>query len=83
MDLYRKKIDDYIKSFDDDTLGLLRGISVEKNYKKGDLLLGQNDVCRRSFLIMSGAARKYSSKESTYSPDDSSYHHRVVSRYIV
>jgi len=59
MDLYRKKIDDYIKSFDDDTLGLLRGISVERNYKKGDLLLGQNDVCRRSFLIMSGAARKY------------------------
>ena len=56
---YRKKIDDYIQSLDGDTVRVLSDISVEKNYSKGELLLRQNDICRRSFLVLEGVARKY------------------------
>lgn len=59
MHLYRKKIDDYINSLDEDTMCLLNEITLERTYLKGELLLRQNEVCRRSFFVLEGVARKY------------------------
>ncbi|MDP1813655.1 MAG: Crp/Fnr family transcriptional regulator [Leadbetterella sp.] len=59
MTSYLHKINDYIKNLDNDTLNTLQSISSEKIYKKGDLLLRQNEVCTKSYLVISGIARKY------------------------
>ncbi|MFM9947571.1 MAG: Crp/Fnr family transcriptional regulator [Saprospiraceae bacterium] len=59
MTSYIDKINNYIKALDYDTLNALQSISSEKKYKKGDLLLRQNEVCRKSYLLIDGIARKY------------------------
>jgi CRP-like cAMP-binding protein len=59
MTSYIDKINNYIKTLDNDTLTALHSISSEKKYKKGDLLLRQNEICGKSYLIISGIARKY------------------------
>jgi CRP-like cAMP-binding protein len=59
MASYIDKINNYIKAFDEETLAALQSISYHKKYKKGDLLLRQNEICRKSYLLMSGNARKY------------------------
>jgi CRP-like cAMP-binding protein len=59
MTLYLDKINNYIKCLDNETLHALQSISLDKKYKKGDLLLRQNEICAKSYLIMSGIARKY------------------------
>lgn len=59
MKSYIDKINSYIQALDGETLTVLQNISSEKNYKKGDLLLRQNEICSKSYLITSGIARKY------------------------
>jgi CRP-like cAMP-binding protein len=59
MTSYLDKINSYIKSLDQETMIALQNISAEKNYKKGDLLLRQNEISCKSYLIIKGAARKY------------------------
>lgn len=58
MTSYIDKINHYIKSLDNNTLNALQSISSEKVYKKGDLLLRQNEICRKSYLLIDGIARK-------------------------
>ena len=59
MTLYIDKINDYIKNLDNKTFNALHSISKEKIYKKGELLLRQDEVCTKSYLMISGIARKY------------------------
>lgn len=59
MTPYIDRINNYIKTLDNETLSALQSISSEKKCKKGDLLLRQNEICRKSFLIINGIARKY------------------------
>lgn len=56
---YIDQINDYVKSLDTETTEVLNRIATEKCYKKGDLLLRQNEVCSKSFLVTDGIARKY------------------------
>lgn len=56
---YLDKINAFIKSLDSESLAALQSISLEKEFKKGHLLLRQNEICRNSYLLMSGIARKY------------------------
>ena len=59
MTSYLDKIYNCIRALDADSLAALQRISLNKKYKKGDLLLRQNETCGRSYLLMSGIARKY------------------------
>lgn len=59
MTSYIDKINDYIRALDNDTLAVLQSISSERTYKKGELLLRQNEICGKSYLLLSGIARKY------------------------
>lgn len=59
MTSYIDKINNYIKSLDNETLTALQNISIEKTFKKGDLLLRQNEICTKSYLLIEGVARKY------------------------
>ncbi len=59
MTSYIDRINTYIKALDSDTLAALQNISSEKHFKKGDLLLRQNEVCGKSYLLVSGIARKF------------------------
>jgi CRP-like cAMP-binding protein len=59
MQLYLHKINDFIKKLSPDALSLLASISVEKEFKKGDYLLREGDVCKKSCFIEKGIARKY------------------------
>jgi CRP-like cAMP-binding protein len=53
------KINDFITRLDTQTLTALNAISVQKIFKKGDFLLRQNQVCKKSYWIEKGVARKY------------------------
>lgn len=59
MEIYFKKINDFISSLDVKTQLALDSISIKKKIKKGDFLLRQNEVCKKSYWIESGIARKY------------------------
>lgn len=54
-----EKIADFIEHLDSETWHALSQISVEKTYKKGDYLLRQDEVCKKSFWVLKGTARKY------------------------
>ncbi len=56
---YLDKINDFIAKLDIETLNALNQISVEKIFKKGHFLLRQDEVCKNSFWIVKGMARKY------------------------
>ncbi len=59
MIAYLKKIDDFMKQLDDSILAKLNDCSSTVSFKKGDYLLRQGHVCRQSFQVLSGIARKY------------------------
>lgn len=63
MEVYLNRIKNYIQSLDLDVQDSLRQISTTKTFKKGELLLRQNEICNKSFMLMSGIARKYSLNE--------------------
>jgi CRP-like cAMP-binding protein len=54
-----EKINDFITRLDTETLTALNTISVEKIFKKGDFLLRQDEVCKKSYWIEKGIARKF------------------------
>ena len=56
---YIDKIDKFIKALDNDSSSVLQSISSNKKYKKGDLLLRQGEICGKSYLLVSGIARKF------------------------
>ena len=58
-----EKIEKLVESFDKPTKDFLSKIEVERCFKKGDILLPQGNICRRSFHIVSGIARKYYLKD--------------------
>jgi CRP-like cAMP-binding protein len=53
------KIDAFIAKLDIETLAVLNEISKIKSYKKGEFLLRQDDICKSSYGIEEGIARKY------------------------
>jgi CRP-like cAMP-binding protein len=59
MHPYLQKINEFISKLDAETLSALASISIEKELKKGDYLLREDEVCRKSCLIEKGIARKY------------------------
>lgn len=59
MTSYLDKINDFIKQLDQETLAVLHSISTVKTFKKGDYLLRQDEICKKSYLIEKGIARKY------------------------
>lgn len=54
-----EKIRILISRFNKETLNALEGITTKEEFKKGDILLQQGDVCRKSHLIVDGVARKF------------------------
>jgi CRP-like cAMP-binding protein len=59
MKTHLVKINSLLSRFDDETLALLQSIAKVQIIKKGDYLLKQGEVCRDSFLLKQGIARKY------------------------
>ncbi len=59
MHPYIDKINRYVRALDAASLEALQQISFDKKYKKGEMLLRANEVCRNSFQLTSGIARKY------------------------
>jgi CRP-like cAMP-binding protein len=59
MNPHLDKINDFITRLDAESLTALNAISVEKIFKKGDFLLRQDQVCKKSYWIEKGVARKY------------------------
>ncbi len=54
-----ENIDNFINQLDSKTLKMLESISVTKTYKKGDYLLQQDQICKNSYFIEKGIARKF------------------------
>ncbi|RXM53242.1 MULTISPECIES: Crp/Fnr family transcriptional regulator [unclassified Chryseobacterium] len=54
-----EKIQSLISRFDKETLKILEEITVTEQLKKGDILLQQGEICRKSSLIVDGVARKF------------------------
>jgi CRP-like cAMP-binding protein len=59
MNSHLGKISDFITRLDPETLTALNAVSVEKKFKKGDFLLRQDEICKKSYWIEKGIARKY------------------------
>jgi CRP-like cAMP-binding protein len=59
MKSYIDKINNYVNNLDSESLTALQSISSHKRYKKGVLLLQQNEICEKSYLLIEGIARKY------------------------
>jgi CRP-like cAMP-binding protein len=59
MNSQLEKINNFLESLDAETLGALNAISLKKTIKKGDFLLRQDEVCKKSYWIEKGIARKY------------------------
>lgn len=94
MTEHLEKIQALSSRFDQKTLNALERITDTEYFKKGDILLQQGDVCRKSYLIVDGVARKFTysdKKEITtefYFKDDiaisfTSYIHQKPSREII
>ncbi|AZA76214.1 Crp/Fnr family transcriptional regulator [Chryseobacterium sp. G0186] len=54
-----EKIKVLTSRFDQKTLEALDKITTIEHFKKGEIVLQQGDVCRKSRLIISGVARKF------------------------
>jgi CRP-like cAMP-binding protein len=59
MQAYLEKINEFIKNLDKDPRTAFSAMSTTKTFKKGEFLLQQDQICKRSFLIEKGMARKY------------------------
>lgn len=58
-----KKIEKLIASLDKATIDFLNKIEVIKHFKKDDILLNEGNICKKSYHIISGIARKYYLKD--------------------
>lgn len=56
---YLKKIDSFVSALDVETLSALNSAKSLKEFRKGEFLLRQDEICRNSFYVKSGLARKY------------------------
>lgn len=56
---YLLEINNFVENLDSKTLKMLESISVTKTYKKGDYLLQQDQICKNSYFIEKGIARKF------------------------
>ncbi len=59
MTSHLAQINDFIAQLDDDSQIALARVTTRKKFGKGDYLLRPYEVCRRSFLILEGIARKF------------------------
>jgi CRP-like cAMP-binding protein len=59
MTSYLDKINNFINCLDKDTLTILDEISSIRKLKKGDYLLKQDEVCKKSYFIEKGIVRKF------------------------
>lgn len=59
MHSYLQKIRDFIKNLDIESSKVFNSMSPIQHFAKGDFLLKQDDVCRKSYWIIRGIARKY------------------------
>ncbi len=59
MNMQLVKINDFIKNLEPSAMEALSSISIDKVFKKGDYLLHEGDVCKKSYWIEKGIARKY------------------------
>jgi CRP-like cAMP-binding protein len=59
MTTYLDKINAFLKKLDHTTLSELESCATVKTFKKGEFLLKQDQICRYSFQIEKGVARKY------------------------
>jgi CRP-like cAMP-binding protein len=63
MKSYLAKIFEYISNLDNDSQAALDGVTMRKKFGKGELLLHPQEICRFSFFIESGIARKFYTTE--------------------
>lgn len=54
-----EKIQTLISKFSKETTDVLDSITTTQQFKKGDILLHQHEICRKSYLILDGVARKF------------------------
>lgn len=59
MTFHLENIEKFINKLDSKTLKMLESISVTRTYKKGDFLLQQDQICKNSYFIETGIARKF------------------------
>lgn len=59
MDSYLQKIDDFVESLDVEAQAALEKAETRQQFAKGSYLLQQGEVCRHSFFIEKGIARKF------------------------
>ncbi|WP_412850557.1 Crp/Fnr family transcriptional regulator [Chryseobacterium sp. PMSZPI] len=59
MTEYIEKIEILISNFNKETIDALDRITVIEHLKKGEILLYQDEICRKSQLITQGVARKF------------------------
>jgi CRP-like cAMP-binding protein len=59
MNFHLQKINELVVKLDEEAALALQSASVTKEIMKGEFLLRQGDVCRNSFLIKQGVARKF------------------------
>lgn len=77
MKLFLARINDFVEGLDAGLQAALNQVSTQQKFAKGSYLLRSGDICRNSFLLVEGAARKFyvteSGKDVTtefYFPDD-------------
>lgn len=54
-----EKIRVLVESFDEETKNVMDRLTTIKHLKKGELLLQENEVCRKSYFMVNGIARKF------------------------
>jgi len=59
MVLSRNRITNFINQLGNDSISALHNISSIKSFKKGDYLLREGQICKCSFFIEAGVARKF------------------------
>jgi len=59
MKTYLNKINEFILGLDGETQSALEQITSHKIFQKGEYLVRQDEICRHSFFIDKGIARKF------------------------
>ena len=59
MTSYFAKINDFVARLDEDSQAALDGVTTRRKFGKGEYLLRPNEICRYSYFIEKGIARKF------------------------
>ncbi|WP_454060387.1 Crp/Fnr family transcriptional regulator [Elizabethkingia ursingii] len=54
-----ERIQTLVESFDEETTNVMDQLTTIKHLKKGELLLQENEICRKSYFVVKGIARKF------------------------